>query len=160
MEDVSRTQHNLAIHAPNHTNVGVLLNAGMVFVARPVRLVNLSTHLIGVNLVSLFSITTARQAVSSPNEWLQIHTTTGECDNNNQCTRAPLRHYKGQSCEFDEDCWQSGVYCSPGKICGGEMAQCERDQQSPSEIGESQACVSGKSSSSSSIPLAIKRHLD
>jgi hypothetical protein len=51
---------------------------------------------------------------------------------------------KGSACSSNADCTDPGVYCSPGGVCGGGQAQCEPNFSSPTEIGESDVCVSGE----------------
>jgi hypothetical protein len=55
----------------------------------------------------------------------------------------------GRSCSLDTDCVDPEsdvqIFCSPGGICGGGRAECEPDWSSTREIGESRACISGKS---------------
>lgn len=66
---------------------------------------------------------------------------------NNQCdgTANPDPRFKGDPCDADAQCVEEGVFCSPvDRTCGGEQAHCERDFSSPSEIGESDDCVSSK----------------
>jgi hypothetical protein len=53
----------------------------------------------------------------------------------------------GGVCAIDSDCDDAGndaqIFCSPGGICGGGLAQCEPDPESPSDLGESRAWCFG-----------------
>lgn len=70
---------------------------------------------------------------------------SGSCVNNICAQAGPNERFKGDPCDNDSQCVEDGVYCSPvDGICGGEQAQCQRDEQSPSEIGESDDCASGR----------------
>lgn len=64
----------------------------------------------------------------------------------NRCAQtAPDQRYKGDPCDNDAQCVEDGVFCSPvDKICGGEQAQCQPNDQSPSEVGESDDCASSR----------------
>lgn len=56
----------------------------------------------------------------------------------------------GKACATDVDCGNSGsgldvqIFCSPGGICGGGEAHCQLRDGTPSSLGESDACVSGR----------------
>ncbi|KAI5449395.1 hypothetical protein NCC49_004737 [Naganishia albida] len=70
---------------------------------------------------------------------------TQQCSDG-QCTAAPAQRRKGETCGPNiGDCFELGIYCSPGGICGGDRALCYFNPASPEEADEaarSQACVS------------------